>query len=670
MRRLPLPLLALLAAFSLIAWLGACKGSRTARPSGILLVTLDTTRADRIGAHGADGARTDAFDRVAAEGLLAERAWTPAPLTGPAHASILSGRYPPGHGLRNNGRNRLSDSIDVLPEILGRAGWRTGAFIAAFPLVRLFGFSQGFEVFDDDLGTGAGGQILSERRGDRVNARAIPWLVESLARRREQPFFGWVHYYDAHEPYRPPGQFALDFAGREYEGEIAFADSQLAQLLKVIDDAGATDEVIVLVVGDHGEGLGDFGEQEHGILLYEPMIHVPFALRAPGRVAPGTRLVEPVSLVDVLPTLLALVGVPAPEGLDGIDVLAPPAAAASEPRLVVAEALYGHEEFGWSPLHAVRRGDDKLIAAPVPERYDLAADPREQRNVVSGSDDDKLLARELQSILADSESRGIGAAPQATLDEAALEQLQSLGYVGAGSAAGGTSLEVGGRNPRDEMETHRRYLAASDLVLRGPEGCQAAMPILAELVEKDPGNPEYRMRLGQAQSCAGDKVAAEATWRALIEKFPGAILAWRRLGALLTSEGRHAEARDMWLALRIVQPGLAGLEEKLAAAYLAAGQPQEALAACEERIARHGGDAEILGVKGEVLEALGRNEEALEAHRQALAIRPTPRPMVRAARLLQSLGRPEEARQLVQSVIQRSPGDEGLQRAASQLELD
>lgn len=659
---MPGPVQRLVLALATVCAAVACGGrpERVDRPN-VLLVTLDTTRADHLGAYGATKAATPVFDALAREGALFERAWTVTPLTSPAHASVMTGVYPQAHGVRNNGRFRLPDDAATLAEAFASAGYRTAGFVGAFPVGRQFGFAQGFATFDDDFGSGVRGGARVERSAEEVNRRALPWL--SAAASEGAPFFAWIHYYDAHEPYEPPAPYASTFRDRPYDGEVAFVDAQLGRVVEALRKAGVLDRTIVVVAGDHGEGLGEHGERTHGLLIYEPMIHVPLAVRAPWAVPQGTRRRDLASLVDLAPTLAALAHVPFPAAVDGRDLFGAPAVEgpADDPlalgpgRAVYAESFFGAEEFGWAPLVSVRRGGMKWIAAPRPERYDLDADPGETANL-AGTDaarDDAmgaLLARVAQA----ASSHTLGDAT-GRVDDDLLARLQSLGYVGGGgTGAPAAGTKGAGRDPKDALSDYDEYFRGTDLINRGDD----AVPLFERLVGRDPANPEFRLRLGQAYRARGDVKAAEATYRELVRLYPDFYLASLRLATLLHGQGRAAEVRDLWLAFKARGVRYVGVDARLAGAFLATGENERALKAAETGLAGLPDDAELLVLAGRALERLGRDEDALGRYRKALDVRPASlEALDGAVALLKRLGRAGDARALVEDCARRAGGD-------------
>ncbi len=347
--------------------------SGSARGFNLLLITLDTTRTDRIGSYGYASASTPALDGLASRGLRVADAVTVAALTLPSHSSILTGLIPPRHGVRTNGHT-LADSHRTLAEILGDAGYQTAAFVSSFVLESRFNLDQGFETYDDRVmlsfeatfGTG------NERPAGAVTAAAITWL---RARDVGRPFFAWVHYFDPHHQYDPPAEFGLRFADRPYDGEIAYMDSEISRLLGGLGEQGLSERTLVVVAGDHGESLGEHGERFHGRTVYESTIRVPLIMAAPPSVVtkPGVIDDRVVSLVDILPTVLDLAGVTALDALDGLNMFR---ADAEPARAVYVEAVAGHLDNGWAPLYALRTRTEKHIDAPRPEAVRARAGSR------------------------------------------------------------------------------------------------------------------------------------------------------------------------------------------------------------------------------------------------------------------------------------------------------
>ena len=381
-RRLPLGL-GLLAVVALgaaaVFWLRQPAPAPAAPRGGlsVLLVTLDTTRADRLGCYGHAAAKTRYLDRLAAEGTRFETVIAPAPITLPSHSSILTGLYPFEHGVRNNGNFYLDARHPTLASVLKARGYRTGAFVSSFILDRRYGLDRGFDVYDDRM-EGEYSQVLTlqaERRGDRT-ALALGRFIDERAKEPQTPFFAWLHLYDPHEPYRPPHPFRDMFAHDLYDGELAFVDAILASVLDRLRGAGLLDRTLVVVTADHGESLGEHGETTHSMFVYEGAIRVPLLLWRPGLVPAGQVVREPVRLVDVSPTILELLGerpLATPHARSLVPLVEGRSTGAAPP--AYSETLLPKFYMNWAPLRALRDGRYKLIDAPRPELYDLQADP-------------------------------------------------------------------------------------------------------------------------------------------------------------------------------------------------------------------------------------------------------------------------------------------------------
>jgi arylsulfatase A-like enzyme len=472
-----------------------------ARGYNVLLITLDTVRADHIGCYGYPHARTPTIDSLSSIGVRFADAVTPVPITLPSHASILTGADPPAHGVRLNGVYRLEDRPLTLTETLARAGYETAAFIGASVLDRSMGLDRGFDHYDDVLT--APGQPMrnsAERPANRVTSVAIAWLRARADASR--PFFAWVHYFDPHDPYEPPAPFADEFRERPYDGEIAFMDRELGRLLHELRARGAADRTVTVLVSDHGEGLGEHGERTHAHLVYETTLHVPFI------VVPGGLLTTPVvvadrivATTDIAPTVLDLLGVAADSmAIDGASLLD----ARADPdrdrdRAVYVETLWPHLVHGWAPIHGLRRHVDKYIEAPIPEYYDLNRDPGEKENLLTGVAGDEgamlgaasALRRALEALL--SEAKPI--APALEPDSETVERLMSLGYVMPARGAPPAREPGGARRPLREMI--REWQARSDSILASPaRQAQNMVAMQARVVALEPGNSAAHLRLG------------------------------------------------------------------------------------------------------------------------------------------------------------------------------
>jgi len=474
------------------------------RPSdlNVLLVTLDTTRADRLGAYGFAAIETPNLDRIAREGVLFEHAVAPAPLTLPAHSSLFTSKLPPAHGVRDNGGFFLDDRETTMAERLKSRGFRTGGFVGAYVLDHKWGVAQGFEKYFDnfDLSKYRSVSLSSvERRGNEVADRALEWL-DSVG---SSKFFAWVHFYDAHSPYDPPEPYKSRYSDRPYAGEIAFVDSQVGRLLAWLDAHQLLDKTIVVVIGDHGESLGDHGEGTHGFFVYESVLHVPLLIRAPYEAVLGRKVSDVVRSVDVLPTLLDLLGIQSSDRFEGQSLTSLMTGARTTLGLdAYAEAVYPRFHFGWSDLRTLRSGRYKYIEAPRPELYDLDKDPKESTNIYPQR---RALGGQMSARLRSLEQRLTASASSARapaeIDPDTRDRLASLGYVGT-FVAGDTEKRSALADPKDKIELFNLITHARDLS-RHDKNSDEAIKSLLEVTRQDPkvidawfmlGNEYYRKR--------------------------------------------------------------------------------------------------------------------------------------------------------------------------------
>ena len=420
----------------------------------VVVITLDTTRADRLGAYGYR-VQTPNLDGLAREGVLFEQTESVTPLTLPAHGSLFTGRFPPSHGVRGNGGFFSDADHTTLAEVLKERGFQTGGFVGAYVLDSTWGLDQGFDTYLDGFDAPtfkwrSHGHL--QRRADEVIDSALAWLDHAASSR----FFAWLHFYDPHAPYEPPEPYATMHADEPYVGEIGFVDAQIGRVLAFLGQRDLVDRTIVVAVGDHGESLGEHGERTHGFFIYESAMRVPFIVRAPFGKMRGRRVSDIVRTVDVMPTVLDMLGMPSPPGIEGTSLVPLMTGAVRELGLdAYAETLYPLHRFGWSDLRMLRSGRFKLIAAPRPELYDLAVDPREQLNLY---DQQRALGQRLATRLRQMEerfaSRAIpGAAAEPTADQ--LARLATLGYVGrAVTGASGADNREGRADPKDQIDLY------------------------------------------------------------------------------------------------------------------------------------------------------------------------------------------------------------------------
>jgi len=585
------------------AWFGLRRsGALGGLPRGIapgelnvLLITLDTTRADRLGCYGGKDAATPNLDGLAARGTLFERAISPVPLTLPSHTSLMTGELPAMHGVRDNGGFRVGAEKVTLAEILAARGWATAGFVSAYVLDHRWGIAQGFETYYDDFDlakfkTMSMGDI--QRRGDVTVEHALRWIGERGAREK---FFAWVHLYDPHSPYDPPEPFASRYKGHPYNGEIAWTDELVGRLLAGLEAQGLTERTIVAVIADHGESLGEHGEHGHGFFIYEPTTHVPFLLAGPYAGLAGRRIASVVENVDVAPTLLDLLGVGGPEGPGGrlagqgrslVPLLSrhdPPAAAPSG----YSEAFYPRFHYGWSELRSIRTDRWHFIEAPRPELYDLAADPGELNNLAA---DDRRTVAELRGRLAalDREvdaaiekeraalpagAKGSASAPLEE-DEETLRKLAALGYVGSmGDAAAGKSFREL-PDPKDRLDVYNLMTRAREQLSDGKP--DEAIATYDQVLARDAEVIDAWFGRGNAKFQKRQWDAAAADFRQTLKRRSDHDYAMIGLADTLVATGKIDDAVLGYRKFLDQDPNNGQISYRLAQVLLDAGRDDEA----------------------------------------------------------------------------------------------
>ena len=580
MRRKP-PLLgaalaALVVVFGTVVWVtfrtprelktpsGAPIGSlpRGTTPSdlNLLVITLDTTRADRLGAYGWPQSATPELDRIAAEGVLFEHASAPAPLTLPAHASLFTSKYPPAHGVRDNGGFFLDERETTLAERLKDAGLKTGGFVGAYVLDRRWGIAQGFDTYFDNFDPSkfdTPSLADVERPANEVADHALEWLQTVKASR----FFGWVHFYDAHSPYAPPEPYRTRFADRPYLGEIAFVDSQIGRIRAFLDRERLLDRTVIVVIGDHGESLGDHDEGTHGFFIYESVLHVPLLVRTPYNTLRGRRVADLVRSVDVMPTVLDLLGLRAPAGIEGRSVVPLMTGSVRELGLAAyAEAVYPRYHFGWSDLRSLTSGRFKFIDAPRPELYDLEADPSETHNLYG---ERQALAERMAAVLKSAGAAGhTDVKPAADVDPDARARLAALGYVGT-FAATSVNDRTALADPKDKIGLFNLVMTARERI-HDEHDSEGGLKALREVVTRDPQVIDAWVMMGNGYSRRRDFTLALECFQHALALKPDYDLAVFNMANVYRTMGKDDEALVGYQRLLALDPNNAEAHQQAA----------------------------------------------------------------------------------------------------------
>lgn len=562
-------------------------------PLNLLLVTLDTFRADRLGPR-----LTPALDRLAAAGLRFTDARTVAPLTLPAHVSIMTGLRPPLHGARLNGAV-YANRADTLATRLQRAGYRTGAVVGAFVLDRRFGLAVGFDDYDDDIARdpAAMDTLHAERPAGAVIERALLMLAR---RTGPAPWLQWVHLYDTHAPYAPPPAALARAGGVAYDGEVVAVDDAVARLLAAVAARADAPRTAVVVVGDHGESLGAHDEATHGMLVTEPAIRVPLVVRVPG-IAPATRR-DAASVIDVAPTLLALAG-QAVRDLDGRNLLAPSPGDVSS----YAESEYPAVA-AWAPVSTVVRGSWKLVVADRPRLFDLAADAEEQRDLAA---QEPARARELTAALQVIRRRVSAPGDSGVISADTARQLRALGYVTATTPRASAAAPV--------AAVTRDWSAFEAALTDSRTGRHAqALPVLASLVAAHPDAPIFASTYARALADSGQTRAALTRFRAAVARFSGDWSLLHELSAVARAAGLTAEAGRAEAAALALSPNEPSALNGRGLLFADAGAHADAAQAFARAVAGDPTNVSYQANLGNALRATGDLDGAATAYRRAL----------------------------------------------------
>jgi choline-sulfatase len=545
----------------------------------VLLITLDTVRADHLGCYGCADARTPSLDDLARHGLLCEQAIAPAPLTLPSHATMLTGLDAPSHGVRDNGAFHLAETHTSLAEVLAAHGYSTAAFIAAFTLDKRYGLAQGFELYDDDCTPRRADRIVTdatvnERSAADVTDSALKWL--QTAGGGAKPFFAWVHYFDAHFPYTPPRQYAELFPQRPYDGEIAYVDAQIERIVESLRASKQLQRTLIVVAADHGESLNEHNEATHGQLIYDSTMRVPLLLSNPALFRqPRVIGDQVVSLADIMPTVLDLLGLPAPRATDGRTLLAP----ADPDRAIYVETMATRLKNGWASLHGLRRLHDKYILAPRPEYYDLRKDPHELHDLAAAAPRDmSALESRLAQLMAPMALPDQVAAQASALSAEELQRLASLGYIDAP----GAGTRPGVLDPKDMLPLWNRVMQASIKSQQGRH--DQAIAEIESVLQQDPTNAQaWYYAATIYRRC--DRIApAEKALRRGLALCPTAA-AYVSLAELLLARGvRKSEFESTLAKAQQLDPAYGGTYMTRGEWFVAQGRAAEAVAAFEQAL--------------------------------------------------------------------------------------
>ena len=623
-----------------------------AKPTwNVVLITIDTLRADHLGCYGDKQIKTPNIDQLAAEGTRFERAFAAVPVTLPSHTTMLTGTYPMLSGMHDFSANKLSPSQPTMASVLKQAGYATGAVVGAAVLDSRFGLNHGFDFYYDHFDFSRLNEEnldAMERPGNVVADVTLDWLGKNW----QTKFFLWMHLYDPHFPYTPPKPYRTEYAGRLYDGEIAFADEQVGRLMRFLKEKGVYRNTVIVLAGDHGEGLGEHGEKTHGFFIYNSTMHVPLIIRLPD--AAGGRVVEdPVSLVDLMPTVLRAVGVDIPAQVQGKSLLArvrgEDAQAAERERTVYGETFMPRLHFNWSELRGAEGAKYHFIDAPRAELYDVGSDPGEVHNLLG---EKKAVGEEMRAKLdamIREYSAGKEMAEKTGLDPALVERLKSLGYV---AFAGGGDPAVSNKSlpdPKDRIETFENF---SDAMAESQHGqYQESIEKLKGMIKTEPNSipahylqglnyyrlkmypeaaaelqktvelsPDYALaifNLGMAQAHAGQIDAAIGTLQHALELDKTNFEAAYNLGVAYIQKKDLEQAAEAFRKSVMADPDFARGHRALGETLLYQGKPDEALTELRRAVELAPDEPQMHESLAKALDAKGLTAEAETERRRA-----------------------------------------------------
>ncbi|MCI0350234.1 MAG: sulfatase-like hydrolase/transferase [Acidobacteriales bacterium] len=648
-------MLPLLCALSLYAAQGPSSGAVPAasRPD-IFLITLDTVRADHLEPYGYKQVSTPALNRLAADGVRFDHAFTPSPITNTSHASILTGLLPSSHGVADFAVP-LATEQPTIAERLRQRGYQTGAFIGAVILDSKSlapRFDRGFEYyfsFPSNLPKKSSRYGRVERRAADTLAEAQRWLLARANRAR--PTFIWIHLYDPHDPYDPPAPYSEQYRSRPYDGELAYADSQLLKFLDFLRQQRRYESSLIIAVGDHGEGLGEHGEDTHGILLYDSTLRVPLIVKLPAQRSAGTTVAAQVRTTDILPTVFDLLGGRVEEQLDGESLMPLIRGEASAERVALGETDYPLR-YGWAPIKSARTSAFKYIDAPQPELYDLRADPGERRSIYEPWNPEVAGLRALTADLREKSAKQ-SEKNQAAPDPQTIEELKALGYLGTNpgsTTASGPSLLP---DPKEKIELHNLLHSA---MLADEEGDSAhARKALEAAVKKDPKSPVALLQLGQlelaeknfpaaadylsrarvarpedasaalahgkALQATGDLQGAQEALEASLKLSAGQFEARYLLGRVYAGMKNWNAAQDQLEAAIFLNSKSPQAYTELARVLLAQKKFKQAAEQAEQARSLSPTNADVFDLLAEAYTGLGQRQKAAVAAQQAAALR-------------------------------------------------
>ncbi len=584
----------------------------------LLLITLDTTRADRIGCYGYKPAITPTLDALAARGTLFENAIAQVPLTLPSHCSIMTGRYPREHGVRDNARNALGTDFPTLATIAKEHGYKTAAFVATFVLDSRFGLERGFETYSDNMGEVdfKVQQLEWQQPANVVTDRALEWLESA----KQAPFFGWVHYYDPHQPYEPPAEFRREGV-HPYDGELAFVDTQVKRLTDWLNAAGLVERTLVVVVGDHGESFGEHVEKGHSNFVYQTNVHVPMFFAHPAAVERGKRIAAIVECVDVFPTILELFGWKGPADLMSRSLVPGLAGSHLESVSAYSESNFLLNALGWAEQRAIITDRWKYVSSVKPELFDLRSDPGEMKNLFA--DEPRIAAGLLKELRDRYDAMTPGQASVVELDSAQLKAIEGLGYAGGSTRTTDEFLTMGLLDPKDMQDVLVQFMAAKDFLQHDQsKDVNLILPLVQHIVERSPNSITFQAMLAMCYMRLNRPADAVPPLEKALQIDREQTSALAMMGDALTQLNRLDKAIEYYRAAISLDKKNAESHAGLADALHKSGKVDEAVEHYKTALKLFPEFAPVHGKLGTILVSQGKIAEAMPHFQEALRLRP------------------------------------------------
>jgi arylsulfatase A-like enzyme/tetratricopeptide (TPR) repeat protein len=625
------------------------QGEAHASHRRVVLITIDTCRADHLGSYGFPQDTTPNLDALAGDGVRFTAAYSAAPITRPAHASLLTGLIPPAHGVRDNAQHSLPSSFMTLAELLGGDGFSTGAFISSFVLDSRFGLDQGFDTYDDEFESPVEELGVLTRKGEETSRRVVDWLKRHL----DEDFFLFVHYWDPHVEYRPPEPFASRFQADPYAGEIAYADFCIGQVLDELKRLGLFEGTLIIVTADHGEMLGEHGESQHGFFIYRSSIRVPLIVKAPG-VQTHRTVHQSVGLVDVMPTVCSFFGIEPPEGIQGRDlgVFLGPGSEGVDDHGVYTESLWP-TKYGGSPLTGIVSGTSQFIKAPTPELYNLEVDPGQLDNLAASRPVEAgQLEDALRSILKTVGDSSLETSSSGSLDSSTRQKLRALGYLPDLPVDDAVGFE--GTDAKDLISLHEA--SAEVLTLMSQDRLSEARRVIGDLLARWPDSPQAHFDLGWIALKEGRTDDAVQAFNHYLQARPESSLGHFQLGMALAAGSRsEAAIRAFREALRL-KPDYGEAAVNLGHELGRLGRFSEAIPAFESALLVNPENSQAEAGLGEAFARGGRIPDAAVHYRRAISLEPENLDLLNNFGLfLVASGRAEEAVEVLGDAVMRDP---------------